>query len=274
MANDMSMQEVEPELGAIDAYELAPDEPPFPVVLRGYDRRSVEDFVDAATARVAELESLALPSLAVKQALEQVADDTGGILQMAHETADEIMTRAREDSERMVREAREEAERTVASAQARARQIGIDTDGVWQERMRLIEDAQAISAALADVADAAATRFPADEPIEAVAGETLAFDAVIDQPTETLDVAELWAAEDAAAGVVAVDDDEAAMEEDSEALVDEEPEALVEDEAVLEDAADELEAEAPGDEPEPAADRTVLRADELDDLEPPPEFRA
>jgi cell division septum initiation protein DivIVA len=234
MANEMSLHEVEPELGEIDAYALPADEPPFPIAIRGYDRRSVEEFVDLISARVEELESLALPSRAVKQAIEQVADDTGGILQTAHETAEEIVTRAREDSERMVREAREEAERTIATAQARARQIGIDTDGVWQERMRLIEDAQAVSAALAEVAETAVVRFPPDE-----APDPSAFE-VVDQPTEALDVTAIWAAEDEA----------------------EASEQRIEGDAVAEG---EDEASASDDEVGPAG---------LDDLDPPPEFRA
>jgi vacuolar-type H+-ATPase subunit H len=185
MRDEMSLREVEPELGAIDAYELAPDEPPFPLVIRGYDRRSVDDYLDASAARIAELEALQSPSIAVMQAVERVADDTGGILKTAHETADGIVTRAREEANRLLTQAREEAERTVAGAEARARQLVIDTDALWQERMRLIDDAQAISVQLSEIADEAAGRFPAEEP-------------VVEQPTEAIDVTAIWEAEDAA----------------------------------------------------------------------------
>jgi cell division septum initiation protein DivIVA len=205
MRDEMSLEEVEPELGAIDAYETR-EEPPFPLVIRGYDRRSVDEFLEAADARIAELEALQLPSLAVKQALERVANDTGSILKEAHETADEVTRRAQDEAERMVREAREEADRTIASAQARARQIAIDTDALWQERMRLIDDAHATAAALAELADAAAARFPADEEAEPaeVESSVIAAEPVdelvddVEQPTEAIDVGAIFAAEDAA----------------------------------------------------------------------------
>jgi DivIVA domain-containing protein len=185
MRDEMSLREVEPELGAIDAYELTPDDPPFPLVIRGYDRHAVDDYLDATAARINELEALQSPSIAVMQAVERVADDTGGILKTAHETADGIVTRAREEANRLLTEAREEAERTVAGAEARARQLVIDTDALWQERMRLIEDAQAISMQLSEIADEAAGRFPAEETAS-------------EQPTEAIDVTAIWEAEDAA----------------------------------------------------------------------------
>src|SRR4051794_41503730 len=127
MRDEMSLTDVEPELGAIDAYQTK-DEPPSPLVIRGYDRHAVDDYLEAANARLAEYEALQLPSVAVKEALERVADDTGGILKEAHETADGVMTRAREEADRLVREAPDEAPRTVASAEAHVRPISIDTD--------------------------------------------------------------------------------------------------------------------------------------------------
>ena len=201
MRDETGLTEVEPELGAIDAYEMR-DEPPFPLVIRGYDRTSVDEYIEAVDARLAELEALELPSVAVQEALERVANDTGSILKEAHETADGVMTRAREEADRLVREAREEADRTVASAEARVRQIGIDTDALWQERLRLIEDAQATAASLAALAEEAAGRFPAWEPEEGEDGVdgVVAVEPVeeppVDQPTEAFDVAEMLAAEE------------------------------------------------------------------------------
>lgn len=230
MRDEMSLSDVEPELGAIDAYETR-EEPPFPLVIRGYDRRAVDEYLELTSARLAEYEALQLPSVAVKEALERVADDTGGILKEAHETADGVMTRAREEAERLVREAREEAERTVASAEARVRQIGIDTDALWQERLRLIEDAQATSVSLAALAEEAIARFPAWEPEEEAAEEAQdsgvvtaepmdelvepVADETVEQPTEAFDVAEMLAAEEAAA-----DDAAPSPTEDEHALPD------------------------------------------------------
>jgi cell division septum initiation protein DivIVA len=192
MRDDTELQEVEPELGAIEAYETRPDEPLFPLVIRGYDRRMVEEHVELLTGRLAELEAMQSPSVAVQEALERVANDTGSILKEAHETADGVLTRARAEAERMMREAREEADRTIASAEARARQLAIDTDSLWQERMRLIDDSRAVAASLTEIADAAAERFPAeDEPAPVAAQEP-----IVDQPTVAFDVAEMLAAEE------------------------------------------------------------------------------
>jgi DivIVA domain-containing protein len=207
MQDETSLREIEPELGAIDAYEIG-DEAPFPLVIRGYDRRSVDEFLDAASARLAELEALQSPSLAVKEALERVADDTGGILKEVHETADGVVTRAREEADRLLSEARQEADRTIASAEARVRQVAIDTDALWQERMRLIEDAQAVSATLAAVAEEAVARFPPEElppeedpPVESSVVVAEPVDELVEQPTEAFDVAEMLAAEEEAEAV-------------------------------------------------------------------------
>jgi cell division septum initiation protein DivIVA len=167
-------------------------------VIRGYERRSVDEYLDLSSARIAELEALQSPSEAVRQALDRVAADTGGILKEAHETADGVLARAQEDADRMVRGARVEADRLIAAAEARARQLAIDTDALWQERMRLIDDAQAVSASLAEIADVAAARFPAEEvPEESGVVAVEPVEAVVEQPTEAIDVAEIWAAEDA-----------------------------------------------------------------------------
>jgi cell division septum initiation protein DivIVA len=200
MRDEMSLTGIEPELGAIEAYETR-EEPPFPLVIRGYDRRSVDEYLEASSARLAELEALQSPSLAVQEALERVADDTGSILKEAHETADGVLTRAREEADRLMRESREEADRTIASAQARVRQLAIDTDALWQERMRLIDDSRAVAASLTSIADEAAARFPAEEEV-AVEPDVVAVEAVdelVEQPTEAFDVAEMLAAEEAEA---------------------------------------------------------------------------
>jgi cell division septum initiation protein DivIVA len=191
MRDETTLGEAEPELGAIDAYETRPDEPLFPLVIRGYDRRMVEEHVELLTGRMAELEAMQSPSVAVQEALERVAADTGSILKEAHETADGVLSRARAEAERMLREARDEADRTIASAEARARQLAIDTDALWQERMRLIDDSRAVAASLTQIADEAAERFPAEAEVEPAEDEP----PVADQPTVAFDVAEMLAAE-------------------------------------------------------------------------------
>ena len=209
MRDDTQLSEIEPELGAIDAYELRADEPPFPLVIRGYERRAVDEYLEATSTRLAELEALQSPSVAVQEALERVANDTGSILKEAHETAEGVLQRAQDEADRTLSEANEQADRTVASAEARARQLVIDTDALWQERMRLIEDAHAVAASLTALADEAAARFPGEEIEEAtedtgvVAAEPV--EDVVEQPTESFDVEEMLAAEEAELAAVEKD---------------------------------------------------------------------
>jgi vacuolar-type H+-ATPase subunit H len=192
MRDETGVQDLEPELGEIDAFDTRPDEPLFPLVIRGYDRRMVEEHVELLTGRLAELEALQSPSVAVQEALERVANDTGSILKEAHETAEGVLTRARGEADRMVREAREEADRTIASAEARVRQLAIDTDSLWQERMRLIDDSRAVASSLTQIADEAADRFPPEVELEPEPEP----EPVVEQPTEAFDVAEMLAAEE------------------------------------------------------------------------------
>src|SRR3954464_8786845 len=101
MRDEMSLTDVEPELGAIDAYQ-SNDEPPFPLVIRGYDRRAVDEYLEMTAARLARDEAPQLPGVAGKEAGERVADATGGILKEAHGTAYGVITRAREEADRLV----------------------------------------------------------------------------------------------------------------------------------------------------------------------------
>jgi DivIVA domain-containing protein len=67
----------------------------FPVALRGYDRDAVDRYVEEVNRVIAELEVSASPESAVRHALEEVTEETRGILERAHETAEEITARSR-----------------------------------------------------------------------------------------------------------------------------------------------------------------------------------
>ena len=59
----------------------------FPVAVRGYDRQAVDAFVEEMAQLVGELESLQSRESVIQRALDQVGEETAGILQRAHETA-------------------------------------------------------------------------------------------------------------------------------------------------------------------------------------------
>jgi cell division initiation protein len=141
-------------------------EPEFPVALRGYDREAVDAYVAHVTQVIADLQARSSPQAAIKHALDQVSEETKGILERAHETADEITARSRAQAEDRVQRAETEARQAISSAAAQVRVMDADADEVWRERKRLIDDVRRVADELAQLADAAGRRFPAEEPPE------------------------------------------------------------------------------------------------------------
>ena len=139
-------------------------QPEFPMALRGYDREAVDAYVDHVNRLVADLEARSSPQSAVRHALDQVGEETSGILERAHETADGITSRSQAQAAERIERAEREAREIVRAAETQARMLDTDTDEIWQERKRLIDDAQRVADDLAELADAAARRFPPETP--------------------------------------------------------------------------------------------------------------
>jgi DivIVA domain-containing protein len=95
----------------------------FPVSLRGYDRRAVDAYVARVNSLISELEAARSPEAAVRHALEQVAQQTSGILEHAGETAEEIAAGARRQAEDTTAGAKNEAETVVAKARTDADEL-------------------------------------------------------------------------------------------------------------------------------------------------------
>jgi ElaB/YqjD/DUF883 family membrane-anchored ribosome-binding protein len=102
------------------------------------------------------------PRSAVKHALDQVGEETRGILERAHDTADEITARSRTQAEERVERAEREAQHVIDAAATRVRVLDSDADEIWQERKRLLDDVHRIVADLTQLADEAERRFPAE----------------------------------------------------------------------------------------------------------------
>jgi DivIVA domain-containing protein len=149
----------------------------FPVVLRGYDRIAVDAYVRRTSQMVAELQARTSPQAAIRRALERVGEEVSGILQRAHQTAEEITAQSRRDAEDRLDVARAEAERITAEAQRRVSELDADADRVWEERERILADVRDLSRQLGELADAAAARF-------APAGEEAAETPTVDGATE------------------------------------------------------------------------------------------
>ena len=137
------LQEITAPLATLpdDAVPIAADVD-FPVVLRGYDRVAVDAYVKKTSQLVAELQATRSPEAAVRRALERVGEQISGILQRAHETAGQITTQSRREAEDRLEVARQEAIQITAAAEERVKDLDAETDRIWAERQRIVEDAR------------------------------------------------------------------------------------------------------------------------------------
>jgi FAD/FMN-containing dehydrogenase len=180
------MQEVTAPLATLpeDPVPVAADVD-FPIVLRGYDRIAVDAYVKKTSQLVAELQATRSPEAAVRRALSRVGEEVSGILQRAHETAAQITTQSRSEAEDRLVAARREAEEITRGAEDRIKELDLETDRIWEERLRIVEDARELAHQLLALADSAAQRFPAAEETsstEAVAHPDIA--AIFSAPAE------------------------------------------------------------------------------------------
>jgi DivIVA domain-containing protein len=95
----------------------------FTVSVRGYDRAAVDAYVSRVEQVVAELELERSPEAAVKRALEQVGEQTRGVLEQAGLTVEEVTTAARHDADATIARARQEGAEIRANANAEAEDI-------------------------------------------------------------------------------------------------------------------------------------------------------
>jgi V/A-type H+-transporting ATPase subunit G/H len=143
----------------------------FPVAMRGYEREAVDSYVSRVNRLLAELQITAAPESAIRNALDEVADETRGILERAHEAAEGITRRSRSQADDRLQRAEEEAEevRTSAdtyaretreAAEERLRTLDTDSDRIWKEREALIADLRERAHQLEQAAAAAEERYP------------------------------------------------------------------------------------------------------------------
>jgi DivIVA domain-containing protein len=112
----------------------------FPLAVRGYDRQAVDAFVQEVLELVSELEGRQTRESVVQRALDELGEETAGILQRAHETADEIAARSRAQAEGRIQRAEREADMLRQQADAYSERLVEDTRILWEERQRLIQD--------------------------------------------------------------------------------------------------------------------------------------
>ena len=158
------LQEITAPLQTLPDDPVAAVHADFPVALRGYDRLAVDAYVQQTSQLVAELQATRSPEAAVRKALERVGEQISGILQRAHTTAEEITAQSRAEAEDRLNHARSEAAEIITGAHQRVKDLDADTDRIWIERHRIVDDARELAQQLMALADAAAERFPEAEP--------------------------------------------------------------------------------------------------------------
>ncbi|MGH2883633.1 MAG: DivIVA domain-containing protein, partial [Solirubrobacteraceae bacterium] len=138
----------------------------FPTALHGYDRDAVEDYIDGLEHEIgqmaAKLSAQRSPTAAIDAELARVGEETSAILKVAHEQAAEITRRARVEADRCVQDAAANAVAMTEDAKRKLRQLDSETDAVWAERVRLIEDVRNVATSLFSLAEDASDRFPED----------------------------------------------------------------------------------------------------------------
>src|ERR1700747_1057767 len=97
----------------------------FPLVLRGYDRDSVDAYVQRTSQLVAGLQPTRSPEAPIGRALERVGEEVSGILQRAHDTAAQITAQSRIEAENRLEWGRDQAHRVGERGPAAARAVAV-----------------------------------------------------------------------------------------------------------------------------------------------------
>jgi hypothetical protein len=143
--------------------------PRFPLVRFGYNQAVVDDRLaelerelDDRDRELANLSEQVKPPMSITEEIERIGEQTASILVVAHDQAHQTTRRAQEQAERCIADAAANAVAITAEAKDRLRELDDETDSVWRERERLLEDVRVVSASLASLVDEATSRFPAD----------------------------------------------------------------------------------------------------------------
>jgi hypothetical protein len=168
---------------AVDAMQWEPDHKRFPTARHGYEREAVDEHLAALEQEMDELRARRLPAPTVEAEIERVGEETTAILKVAHEQAAEITRRAQTQADKCVADAAANAVAMTEDAKRKLRQLDSETDSVWAERGRLIEDVRNVATALFSLSEDAADRFPEDgDRGGATVGMSAPFAAAVPSP--------------------------------------------------------------------------------------------
>lgn len=141
-------------------------QPPFPIVRQGYQPAAVDQYVVELEQELEQLRAERPAERAIAQEIDRIGEQTASILRVAHEKAAEITRDAQVQADKMLADAASNALAVTEGATQQLRALDSETDSVWQERSRLLEDVRNVATALFTLAEDAAERYP-DEPAKA-----------------------------------------------------------------------------------------------------------
>ena len=140
----------------------------FPWSLRGYRRSAVDRHIaelerelTELDRELAELRAAATLREEVANEMRRIGEETAGVLIEAHHQREAIERAAEEKAQRLVADATARATAITAESEARTRELEAQREAVHHERDRMLENALAASAAIADVVHAAHQQVPA-----------------------------------------------------------------------------------------------------------------
>lgn len=133
-----------------------------PIGPLGYSRTVVDERIAALEEQITALEQERhiKPGVSITDEIERLGEQTASILVVAHDQAHETTRQAQEQAERCIADATVNAHALTADAKRRLEEIDSETDLVWQERSRLLDDARNVGLALIALAEEAVERFP------------------------------------------------------------------------------------------------------------------
>jgi ElaB/YqjD/DUF883 family membrane-anchored ribosome-binding protein len=139
--------------------------PSFPVVRHGYDRAAVDEYVAELEREIDDLRAKGpvTANTAVSDEIKKIGAQTAAILQTAHQQANETTRKAQAEADKCLSDAAATAISMKEEAKQELRHLDTETDAVWHERARLIDDVRNVATTLFSLAEEATDRFPPEE---------------------------------------------------------------------------------------------------------------
>jgi hypothetical protein len=139
--------------------------PSFPVVRHGYERAAVDEYVAELEREIDELRAKGPvnTNTAVSDEIQKIGEQTAAILKTAHQQANETTRKAQAEADKCLSDAAANAISMKEEAKQQLRHLDTETDAVWHERSRLIDDVRTVATALASLAEEATDRFPPED---------------------------------------------------------------------------------------------------------------